>query len=230
VNRLSVERRARIVSLLVEGMSMRAVTRLEGVSINTVAALIGNLGPALPALRPGGSRPASPVCSGPLRPPRRSTSARVRAGPTTTIRSSTRTITPVLKNPAKHPFGPSATKAAAAGSVDRNGTTVNVTYLSTADAIRQRLVIVNRGPDVAEYFMTTFQTEPGVEVTTDKVSGQVPGRSRAVLRVWEELDIEGGSRAAGIVNVTAPTRDIDVMTVQWRTDTGNFDTTLYEAD
>jgi len=44
VNRLSTERRARIVHLLVEGMSMRSVTRLEGCSINTVASLIDDMG------------------------------------------------------------------------------------------------------------------------------------------------------------------------------------------
>lgn len=49
MNRLSRERRARILHLLVEGMSMRAVTRLEGVGINTVARLIDAAGEAAAA-------------------------------------------------------------------------------------------------------------------------------------------------------------------------------------
>ena len=36
MNRLPIEKRAQIIGLLVEGMSMRAVTRITGVSINTV--------------------------------------------------------------------------------------------------------------------------------------------------------------------------------------------------
>ena len=44
MNKLSVSRRAKILNLLVEGMSMRAITRVEGVGINTVARLISSAG------------------------------------------------------------------------------------------------------------------------------------------------------------------------------------------
>ena len=44
MNRLPIEKRAQIVGLLVEGMSMRAVTRLTGVSINTVMKLLEDVG------------------------------------------------------------------------------------------------------------------------------------------------------------------------------------------
>ncbi|MYB38024.1 MAG: IS1 family transposase [Gammaproteobacteria bacterium] len=46
MNKLTTERRARIINLLVEGVSMRAITRLEGVGINTVARLIDAAGAA----------------------------------------------------------------------------------------------------------------------------------------------------------------------------------------
>lgn len=46
MNRLSVQQRAQIVGLLVEGNSMRAITRLTGVSINTVTKLLVDLGTA----------------------------------------------------------------------------------------------------------------------------------------------------------------------------------------
>ena len=49
MNRLSTERRARILNLLVEGVSMRAITRLEGVGINTVARLVDAAGEAAAA-------------------------------------------------------------------------------------------------------------------------------------------------------------------------------------
>lgn len=44
MNRLPIEKRAQIVGLLVEGMSMRAVSRIIGCSINTVTKLLEEVG------------------------------------------------------------------------------------------------------------------------------------------------------------------------------------------
>jgi len=44
MNRLSIEKRAQIIGLLVEGMSMGAVTRITGMSINTVIKLLEDVG------------------------------------------------------------------------------------------------------------------------------------------------------------------------------------------
>ena len=44
MNRLSTAKRARILSLLVEGTSMRSIERHEGVSINTIAKLLDAAG------------------------------------------------------------------------------------------------------------------------------------------------------------------------------------------
>ena len=49
MNRLSTEKRAQILSMLVEGMSMRAITRITGVSINTVTKLLNDAGHACAA-------------------------------------------------------------------------------------------------------------------------------------------------------------------------------------
>ena len=46
MNRLPIEKRAQILSLLVEGMSMRAITRVADVSINTVTKLLADVGMA----------------------------------------------------------------------------------------------------------------------------------------------------------------------------------------
>lgn len=46
MNRLSTEKRARILSLLVEGMSMRSIEQVEGVSLNTIAKLLESVGVA----------------------------------------------------------------------------------------------------------------------------------------------------------------------------------------
>ncbi|MBU1182575.1 MAG: hypothetical protein KKF00_10510 [Proteobacteria bacterium] len=46
MNKLSIEKRVQIIGLLVEGMSMRAASRLSGCSINTVTKLLVDVGKA----------------------------------------------------------------------------------------------------------------------------------------------------------------------------------------
>ena len=96
--------------------------------------------------------------------------------------------------------GPS--KTGPAGAIDRNGTTVNITYLSAHEAYNQRLVIVNRGTREADFWMDTFQTEPGTMVMNE-IRGTVAAGSRMIVRVQDHLMInEGGmSRASGTMNL-----------------------------
>src|SRR5258708_12713211 len=49
MNRLSTAKRAAIVAMLVEGNSLRSVTRMTGASINTVTKLLEDLGTACAA-------------------------------------------------------------------------------------------------------------------------------------------------------------------------------------
>ena len=49
MNKLSSTKRAQILGMLVEGMSMRAITRITGVSINTVAKRLNDAGHACTA-------------------------------------------------------------------------------------------------------------------------------------------------------------------------------------
>ena len=49
MNKLSTTKRAQILSMLVEGMSMRSITRITGVSINTVTKLLNDAGHACAA-------------------------------------------------------------------------------------------------------------------------------------------------------------------------------------
>ena len=49
MNRLSTAQRAQILGMLVEGMSMRAITRITGTSINTVTKLLSDAGEACAA-------------------------------------------------------------------------------------------------------------------------------------------------------------------------------------
>ena len=118
-----------------------------------------------------------------------------------------------------------------AGSIDRNGTTVNVAYLQTDPEYQQRLVIVNRGGTEAMYQMDSFQHEAGVTVD-GTISGMVPGNSRVTIDVLNALTItpESVGRTAGTLTLTAPEASIDVMTVQQHRGSGQVDTTLYPND
>lgn len=49
MNKLPTTKRAQIIGMLVEGMSMRSITRLTGVSINTVTKLLRDAGAAADA-------------------------------------------------------------------------------------------------------------------------------------------------------------------------------------
>ena len=144
------------------------------------------------------------------------------------------TVTPVLANPDNHPFKPNAiTKDV--GAIDRNGTTVHLPYLTTNAEVDQRLVLVNRGADAVSFWVEneSFNLEDGTEVMTnnlapDTVDEMVPGKGRLVLRTVDEVEFSGQDRGAATVNVAAPTRDIDVMTIQRSPATGEVDTTVYQ--
>ena len=58
----------------------------------------------------------------------------------------------------------------------------------------------------------------------------VPGNGRLVVRVQDNITFEGMTRGAATVNVAAPTRDIDVMTIQVHPGTGQIDTTVYQHE
>ena len=129
---------------------------------------------------------------------------------------------------------PAAGEPMAAGAIDRNGTTVHITYLSASERVLQRLVIVNRGTDPARFWMTEFQPEGGAMVThtgdavlAQVTESEVPGGTRRIIRVQDNLAVSTGPpRTAGTLTVAAPTRHIDVMTMQ--VVGGVLDTTVYQ--
>ena len=136
------------------------------------------------------------------------------------------TVTPMSGGPMARTAGPEA--SGAAGAIDRNGTTVNISYLSVHPAYNQRLVIVNRGARDAEFWMDDFQTEEGTEISGE-IRGTVGAGSRMVIRVQEALtSVSGQLRASGTINLTARDTAVDIMTIQENLGTGQLDTTMYD--
>ena len=116
------------------------------------------------------------------------------------------------------------------GAISRNGTSVNIAYLSLDESRNQRLVIVNRCHCDVEYWMDSFQSEENTRVY-GRIQGTVAPKSRRVIRVQDLLEYNrdmGKPRAAGTINLTAPERDIDIITVQEAT--RGIDTTIYQTN
>lgn len=119
------------------------------------------------------------------------------------------------------------------GAIQRNGASLNITFLSLDPLYEQRLVIVNRSNREARFWMDEgdFQSEPGTMISakmgTDGISGTVGAGMRMVVKVQDVLESTGEKRTSGILNLTAPEANVDVMTVQVHPGTGQVDTTLY---
>ena len=116
------------------------------------------------------------------------------------------------------------------GAINRNGTSVNIAYLSLDESRNQRLVIVNRCACEVEYWMDSFQAEDDTRVF-GRIQGTVGPKSRRVIAVQDVLQYNRGTgqpRAAGTINLTAAERDIDIMTLQEAT--SSVDTTIYPTD
>jgi hypothetical protein len=142
-------------------------------------------------------------------------------------------ITPKLRNEDNHPFKPGSI-AKDVGAIDRNGTTVHLPYLTTNPFVEQRLVLVNRGADAVAFWIEddSFNLEDGTTLMDNKMDLDdglmIPGSGRLVLPVTDHIAFEGQTRGAATVNVAAPTRDIDVMTIQRSPFTDEVDTTVYQ--
>ncbi len=145
------------------------------------------------------------------------------------------TVTPVLTDADKRAATVASTTKSV-GAIDHNGTTVHLAYISTHEAYNQRLVLVNRGGDAAKFWIedTSFNLEDGTTLAENNLSPDmdlsVPANGRLVIRVQDNVTFDGMTRGAATVNVAAPKRNIDVMTIQVHPGTGQIDTTIYQNE
>lgn len=146
--------------------------------------------------------------------------------------SYTLTITPAFSDAAKRAVSGNA-KTGKVGAIDRNGTTVRLTYLTTNPEVDQRLVLVNRGSDTVAFWLGDFNLEDGTTNEMNNLSldmnHMIPGKGRLVLRTADNIEFDGQTRGSATLNVAAPDRDIDVMTIQRSPATGEVDTTMYRS-
>ena len=138
---------------------------------------------------------------------------------------------------------PCNTADAAAGKINREGTTVRIGFLTTASdfglgrqvwqgweggSYNQRLVIVNHGTDAAEYTLGEFSAENGVRVTaSDDAEGIIQGGTAITMPVRDLITITGGARTSAILTVNANEDNVSVATTQVTLPEGQTDTVRY---
>ena len=144
---------------------------------------------------------------------------------TETINEGSYTISYGWDTPATAVF-PLADTDEAVGSISRNGTTVEVPYLTTFADYNQRLVLVNRGATDAAYSIS-FTTEADTTATAGSAaSGTIPAGTVLSLKATDIVSLSGKTRTAATLTVVAPSTSIDVATNQVNLSDGSTDTVV----
>ena len=133
-----------------------------------------------------------------------------------------------VKNATAH-FPPANLAATTIGSIERNGTTVRLPFLTTFENYNNRIVIVNRGNVPADYELM-FTTEDDVTATPGHMAeGTVPANATMVIKVADAVTLEGGTRTAATLAVVAPETLVDVATTIVNKMDQSTDTVTYDV-
>ena len=115
------------------------------------------------------------------------------------------------------------------GRIRRDGTRVQIPYLTTFSGYRQNVVIVNRNTKPVAYTFK-FVAEEGVAATPGAMAeGMVPAQGRAVLKATDIVSLAGKTRTAATLDVVAASGTVDVATVQVNMNDKGTDTVLLES-
>ena len=115
------------------------------------------------------------------------------------------------------------------GRIRRDGTRVQIPFLTTYVGYNQRVVIVNRNTAPVSYAFS-FNAEDGVTATPGEAAeGTVPGSSRLVLRATDIVSVEGKTRTAATLDVVASSGTVDVATTTVNMEDNGTDTVVFES-
>ena len=114
------------------------------------------------------------------------------------------------------------------GMIERDGTTIRLPYLTTNEKFRQRLRIVNRGPE-AGYSMD-FHGDG--DMAGEMAEGTLGENSITMMNLGTDDVVTPGNdnNTSGTLIVEAGPGMIDVATVQVNRERGTTDTVVYSAD
>ena len=115
------------------------------------------------------------------------------------------------------------------GRIRRDGTRVQIPFLTTYSGYTQRVVIVNRNTKPVSYTFK-FTAEDGVTAMPGEAAeGMVPAQGRAVLKATDIVSLAGKTRTAATLDVVAASGTVDVATVQVNMNDKGTDTVLLES-
>ena len=116
------------------------------------------------------------------------------------------------------------------GRIRRDGTRVQIPFLTTYSGYSQRVVIVNRNTKPVSYAFS-FNSEDGVTATPGEAAeGTLPAQDRVVLRAADIVTLEGGrTRTAATLDMVAASGTIDVATTTVNMDDKGTDTVVLES-
>ena len=116
------------------------------------------------------------------------------------------------------------------GRIRRDGTRVQIPFLTTYSGYSQRVVIVNRNTKPVSYAFS-FNSEDGVSATPGEAAeGTLPAQGRVVLRAADIVALEGGkTRTAATLDVVAASGTIDVATTTVNMEDKGTDTVVLES-
>ena len=116
------------------------------------------------------------------------------------------------------------------GRIRRNGTTVQLPFLSTYENYNDRIIIVNRANFPANYDLK-FHTEEGVRaIPGAKASGTLAEKTTTVLRARDVVTLNGGVRTAATLSIALSRDTVDVMTQRVNLTDGSIDAIHHPAD
>lgn len=126
-------------------------------------------------------------------------------------------------------FAPTDLGETTIGRIRRDGTRVQIPFLTTYDKYTQRVTIVNRNRGPVTYSFS-FVEEDGVTTTAGEAAeGSVPANGTLVLRAADIVNIAGKTRTAATLDVVAPNGTVDVATTQVNKDDLGTDTVIYDT-
>ena len=115
----------------------------------------------------------------------------------------------------------------ALGRIKRDGTTVHIPYMTTAEMYNHRIVLSNRGSIDAD-FSIEFRPESGV-MASDTYEGTLEKNSTVTMKAIDVVTLTGGSRTAATITLEATPMNIDVTSVIVNKDSGDTDTVVHHS-
>jgi hypothetical protein len=110
------------------------------------------------------------------------------------------------------------------GSIVRDGTQIEVDYLTTFSGYNQRVLMTNRGNRDYTY-ETTFTTEAGVTATPGAAAtGTLKAGQVTVVKVSDMVTFTGGTRGSGVITIPATAGTVDAAATQVNLSDGGTDT------